>query len=100
MRELVEIRRLLEERRPAPLSRDDMGRLARILPAVVGAWGSEPFARRDLAADPGVRVVLRGLSVKQVSKLLSRGAGTPINGLVIERAGRELPVCLWRIVAC
>lgn len=49
---------------------------------------------------PGVRVVLRGLSIKQVGKLLSRGAGIPINGLMIERAGHEINVNLWRVVAC
>jgi hypothetical protein len=101
LRELVAIRALLEDRRrPAPLTRDDRDRLATILPAIVGAWGSEPFASRDLPTDAGVRVVLRGLSIKQVGKLLSRGADIPINGLMIERAGHEINVTLWRIVAC
>ena len=102
MREVLRLRslveRLLETRRP--LSREDMDRLGTILPAVAGAWESESFASRDLATNAGVRVVLRGLSIKQVGKLLSRGAGIPINGLMIERAGHEINVNLWRIVAC
>ncbi len=102
--ELAEIRRLLEfvyvnKRRP-PLSREDRDQLARMLPAIVGAWGSEPFASRELATDAGVRVVLRGLSIKQVGKLLARGAGIPIDGLMVERAGHEINVCLWRVMAC
>ena len=36
-----------------------------MLPAIVGAWGSEPFASRELATDAGVRVVLRGLSINK-----------------------------------
>ena len=46
---------------------------------------------------PGVRVVVRDLTVKQIGQLLGRSVGTPINGLVIERAGHELRVCLWRV---
>ena len=98
--EVREIRRLLEDRpRPAPLSRADQLRLARILPAIAGAFGSDLFTSRDLPAEAGVRVVLRGLSIKQVGKLFSRGAGIPINGLVIERVGIEINVTLWRVVA-
>ena len=96
MREVLRLRslveRLLETRRP--LSREDMDRLGTILPAVAGAWESESFASRDLATNAGVRVVLRGLSIKQVGKLLSRGAGIPINGLMIE--GPRFPATSWR----
>ena len=70
------------------------------LPALGGAFGSAPFASRDLLTDTGVRVVVRGLTVKQIGQLLARSVGTPINGLVIERAGSELSVCLWRVGAC
>jgi hypothetical protein len=100
MRELMAIRALLEDRRRPPLSREDRDRLATILPAIAGALGSESFASRDLTTNAGVRVALRGLSIKQVGKLLSRGAGIPINGLMIERAGHEINVNLWRILAC
>jgi hypothetical protein len=54
----------------------------------------------DLLTAAGVRVVVRDLTVKQIGQLLGRAVGTPINGLVIERAGHELSVCLWRVGAC
>ena len=101
MRQLVAIRALLEdERRPTPLNRADHELLTRLLPAIAGAFGSEPFASRDLFTAAGVRVVVRDSSVKRIGQLLGRGVGTPINGLVIERAGHELSVCLWRLGAC
>lgn len=82
------------------LSRGDRERVARILPAVAGALGSEPFASRDLAADvPALRVVLRGLSVKQIGRLLSRAEGVPIDGWILERCGKEINVALWRVLA-
>lgn len=99
MRELVAIRALLEDRRrPVPLSRTDRDLLVRLLPPIVAAWGSEPFASRDLIADPGCRVVCRGLSVKQIGRLLSRAVGIAIGGLIVERAGIEFNTSLWRIV--
>ena len=97
LRTLVE---RLQARRPAALSRADRELLAKLLPAVGGAFGSTPIASRDLLTDTGVRVVVRGLTVKQIGQLLARSVGTPINGLVIERAGSELSVCLWRVGAC
>jgi len=74
--------------------------LEKPLPAIAGAFGSEPFAVVDLLTAAGVRVVVRDLTVKQIGQLLGRAVGTPINGLVIERAGHELSVCLWRVGAC
>ena len=102
MAELRQVRVLLERlqpRRPA-LSRGDRDLLAKLLPAVGGSFGSEPFASRDLVDAPGVRAVARGLTVKQIGQLLARSVGTPINGLVLERAGHQLNLCLWRVGAC
>ena len=100
--ELRQVRVLLERvlRTRRALSRADRELLAKLLPAIAGAFGSTPFASRDLFTAAGVRVVVRGLSVKQVGQLLARGVGTPINGLIIERAGSELNVSLWRVGAC
>ncbi len=95
LRSLVE---RLQPQRPA-LSRADRDLLAKLLPAVGGSFGKEAFASRDLLTAPGVRVVVRGLTVKQIGQLLARGVGTPINGLLVERAGSELSVCLWRVGA-
>jgi hypothetical protein len=102
---LEEVRALradMRERRPAPsLSRSDRAVLARLLPAIAGDRGSEPFdfTSRDLRAKPGLRVVLRGLSVKQIGRLLSRAEGVPIDGYIVERCGIEINVALWRVLA-
>lgn len=83
------------------LSRDDRALLARLLPAIAGVLGSEQFTSRDLAATsaPGLRFVLRGLSVKSIGRLLSRSEGVPIDGWLVERCGVEINVALWRVVA-
>ena len=83
-----------------PLTRADRDVLTRLLPAIAGALGSEPFASRDLrGAAPGLRVVLRGMSPKQIGRLLSRAEGTPIEGWLVERCGTEINVTLWRVLA-
>ena len=90
----------LQGRRTAPmLSRNDRQALEKLLPAIVGALGSEPFTTRDLPDAAGVRVVVRGLSVKQIGRLLSRAEGVPIGGLVVERCGVEINVALWHVLA-
>ena len=107
LRELVDLQRqilaALEQRqRPvASLTRADRAVLARLLPAIAGDRGSEPFdfTSRDLRATPGLRVVLRGLSVKQIGRLLSRAEGVPIDGYIVERCGVEINVTLWRVLA-
>ena len=102
--ELKAIRALLEQhaRRPAPsLSRHDRAVLARVLPAIAGARGSEPFAftSRDLRAAPALHVALRGFSVKQIGRLLARAENIPIDGWIVQRCGTEINVTLWRVVA-
>ena len=107
LRELVtEVRGLRadmrQQRRPAAtLSRDDRAVLSRLLPAIAGALGSEPFTSRDLPyASPGLRVVLHDMTVKQIGMLLSRAEGVPIEGWIVERCGIEINVTLWRVLAC
>jgi hypothetical protein len=99
---LTEVRGLradLRERQATSLSRADRALLARLLPAIGGALGSEPFPSRDLpTASPGLRVVLRGVSAKQIGRLLSRAEGVPIDGYIVERCGIEINVTLWRVV--
>jgi hypothetical protein len=101
--ELRQIRQLLQrQQRPvSALIRADQALLGRLLPAIAGALGSESFTSRDLVADssPGLRLVLRDLSVKQIGRLLSRAEGIPLEGWVIERCGVEINVTLWRAVA-
>ena len=102
MREVMAIRTLLETSGCRPLlSREDRDQLGKIVAGDRGYLGDrKPCASRDLGHGCRRPCHVRGLSIKQVSKLLSRGVGIPINGLVIERAGHEVSVCLWRVGAC
>jgi hypothetical protein len=105
LRELIaEVRGLREDMRAGrvgpSLSRADRLLLAKMLPAIGGVFGSELFnsaevCEHDAAA---LRLVCRGLTVKQFGRLLRRGAGTPINGYAIEREGTEAGAVLWRVV--
>jgi hypothetical protein len=102
LNELRAIRVALENRNRSVtvLTRADRDVLTRLLPAIAGAIGSEPFTSRDLpGAASGLRVVLRGLSVKKIGRLLSRAEGTPIEGWLVERCGTEINVTLWRVLA-
>jgi hypothetical protein len=78
----------------------DHALLVRLLPAIAGAMGSEPFTSRDLVTEaaPGVRVVLGTRSVRTIGKLFSRAANIPVDGYLVERAGLELNVVVWRLV--
>lgn len=107
LRELVDVNRrmlaaLEQQRRPiVPLSRGDRAVLAKMLPAIAGVYGSETFSARDLSEDdrPAVRLVVKGRSVKQIGKLLSRADGIGMGGLMLQRQGLEFQVTTWRIVA-
>jgi hypothetical protein len=93
--------RLLAQRRPAStLSREDYTRLARLLPAVGGQLGSEPFIASEVIEhdSPAVRVAARGLSARQLGRLLRRATGQPVAGLVIERLGSEAGAAIWRLL--
>lgn len=101
MRELVTIRRLVEDRRqPAPLSRADRDLLGRVLPAVGATFASEWFLVRELFASQtaAVRLVLAGLNARQVGRLLRRGEGQVIDGYVVQQGGSELNTHLWRVM--
>jgi hypothetical protein len=100
--ELRAIRAALEHpHRPvSALSRADRAVLARLLPAAGGVFGSEPFLTRDLFETDAaaVKVVTRGLNVRQVGRLFRRGEGQAIDGYMIQRDGAELNAILWRIL--
>ena len=68
-------RALEHQSRPSHLTRGDRGRLAAILPAAGGVFGSELFLTRDLFASEAtaLRLVLRGPNVKQVHRFCSAG---------------------------
>jgi hypothetical protein len=80
------------------LTRADLGLLGRLLPAIAGALGSEPFLARDLFESAAVRLVVSGLNTRQVGRLLRRAEGHAIDGYLIERVTVELGAILWRVV--
>lgn len=88
-----------DRRSDRTLSRTDRDQLERLLPAVGGAVGSEPFTVAEALELPAVRAVLRSMPAAQVGQLLQRARGVPIHGLVVERVGYELQCRLWRLVA-
>jgi hypothetical protein len=85
--------------RPDRLTRADRARLARILPAVGGVFGSELFAVRELLTNPApaLRVALDGENAKALGRLFYRAAGTTCDRYAIRAEGRELNVTLWRV---
>ena len=85
------------------MSRRDRKLLARVLPVAAAVLGSSTlFTSRELVEHPapGLRLVLRALTPKQVGRLLLRGAGQPIDHYIVEREGTEEGAVLWRISAC
>jgi hypothetical protein len=99
--ELRAIRQLLErDRRPSPLTRRDRDRLALLLPAIGGVFGSELFLTRDVfeSEAAALQLVRRGLNAKQVGRLLRRAADTPIDSYMVTRQGTEAGAVLWRLV--
>ena len=97
--ELHGLRALLQDRGPSRLSRADRDRLGAILPVVVASLGSSPFLVRELLHldSVGLRLVLAGLSGKALGRLLRRGEGQPVNGLVVEQVGVEAGSALWKV---
>ena len=102
---------LEQDRRQEPpgnrLRRADRARLARLLPAIAGALGSEPFTVAELFEHAAVRLVLDGSSENrsepgrraQVGRLLERAIGLPVDGYVVARVGTELHRRLWTVTA-
>jgi hypothetical protein len=105
LRELVAevraLRRAIERQTPArSLTRGDRVHLAAILPAVAGVQGSELFTARELLEDdaPALRLVLAGLSAKQIGRLLHRAEGRAFDGYTVQRDGSEAGASLWRVL--
>ena len=80
---------LEHQSRPSHLTRGDRGRLAAILPAAGGVFGSELFLTRDLFASEAaaLRLVLRGPNVKQVHRFVPPGGRADGRRLSDSRAG-------------
>lgn len=89
-----------DRRRRRELSRSDRHRLARLLPAIAGALGSEPFLTRDLFESDSAALgfVLQGWTAIRIGRLFQRAEGAAVDGYVIERDGVELHATLWRVL--
>jgi hypothetical protein len=97
LRAVVEV--LLERTRPR-LRRADALALGRLLPALVGAYGSEAFTCRDVVEDSSaaIRLVIGTRSAKSLGRLLARAADAgAVDGYVVERNGQAVNVTAWRI---
>jgi hypothetical protein len=85
--------------RPATLSRADRDRLARLLPAIAGAIGSDnEQTAAELLEIPAVRLVV-DLDAAALGRLLRRATGIPIAGYVVTRGTTELQRVLWTVRA-
>ena len=94
--ELLDVQRrmlaVLERPPRAPqLTRQDRAVLARLLPVLGATFGSEPFSSRDALEDDtsALRLVTTGMSAKSIGRLLARGDGLAIDGLMVRRQGAE-----------
>jgi hypothetical protein len=92
---------LARDRRPprALLSRADVDRLSRLLPAIAGAVGSELFTVNELLQLAAVRVVAAGVAPAALGQLLQRARGLPLHGYVVVSDATELHRRVWRLEA-
>jgi len=90
----------IEQQRLAAVAPADQERLAKLLPAIVGAYGSVRFLASDLAEDdsPALTLVTGGLNGRQLGMLFARCAEIPIEGHMVQRAGSASGSTLWRVV--
>jgi hypothetical protein len=101
---LAEVRSLRAElaamRTARVLCRADRQALARILPAIGGAMGSDLFVAREVVRhdSSAVQVALDGMNAKSLGRLFLRADGIAIDGYVVQREGAELNCALWRVV--
>jgi hypothetical protein len=87
-----------QTRRSSTLSRADHARLVRLLPAIVGARGSDEFTVAELLEEHrSVRLVLDGLDVQAIGRLLYRATNIPVDGYVVLCRGEELNRRRWSV---
>jgi hypothetical protein len=97
---VLEIKALLEGRRAGGgLSRADKAQLEALLPVVAGVFGSKSFLIKELLQTDaaGLKLVLGSSSAKALGRLLRRGEGHTVAGLVVERLGQEGGTAIWKI---
>jgi hypothetical protein len=98
----LDLRKPVTDRGRVSLSRADRELLGRLLPAIGGVFGSEPFLARDLfehdSAAAALRLVSAALKPRQLGRLFQRAVDIPISGYMVVRAGDELHTRLWRVL--
>jgi hypothetical protein len=85
---------------PSTLRRGDRAALERILPAIAGALGSECFLASEAVASEhaALRLVLGGLSGRQLGRLLRRAEGVPVGSYTVHAQGVESGSILWAVL--
>ena len=81
------------------LNHADLERLAALLPAIAGVWGSEWFRVSEVKATAAVQLVAGDVSPSEVGQLLRRAVGHDVGGWTVERGGQERDRVLWRVLA-
>src|SRR5688572_24874627 len=92
---------VLEKRsNTSALRRADGEALGRILPALAGALGSEMFLASEAVASEhaALRLVLGGLSGRQLGRLLRRAEGVPVGSYTVHAQGVESGSILWAVL--
>jgi hypothetical protein len=103
LKDIRQLLRTLVEQRPPPataLSRADREVLERLLPALAVLHpDAELFTSGEIVTHPapGLKIVRRRLTAKQLGRLFMRAEGLPVGGYKIQKVGTELGVCLWRV---
>ncbi len=92
---------------PPALRKAQSDALALIAPVLAGVFGAAPFgsweacdrARARTSEGANLRLALAGRNARQLGKLLEAGQGHDIDGVTIQRAGRDGDGVLWKCVA-
>jgi hypothetical protein len=90
---------LARQQGQSTLTRADRAVLAKLLPAIGGVFGSEPFLSSEVCEhdEPGLRLVCTGISIRSLGRLLRRAAGVAVDGYMITRVAVEAGAVLWSV---
>jgi hypothetical protein len=91
--------RVLNGRRTKPLTYAEFRFLDAWIQAVKGMHGGSVWTVRQLLQSALFRGLAQNRTPKEIGDLLSRGCGQSVDGLTVERAGKEHGAVIWRILA-
>ena len=92
---LAELRRIRQAVEPRPQPANEAALLSKLLPAIGGRFGSNPFRTKELFEDPAIAELLRGFSSGKAGCLLAKFAGIPVEGYLLDRVSTEHSAALW-----